>query len=425
MGDKEIRPVVWPTTEPDRPTRQEPEIRPEVRPEIRPQAPATPEVAAQPIEAAPALPTDIDAAITHAFIWHNAAAAAAVVRTMIQREDPCTDDETLAQLTARQVAAAFLSALGVAISAQVMRHLQRDDEARWVGRALAEEPAVTHRIAMAALQAVRRNIEEGEYLQEGGAEYATRLFEEAFPHGRAAGLLRPAEDESPGFGSFDDVAPEQLAPYVSHEHPQTIALFLSQLRPLMAARILASFPQAMQADVAYRVARLEQVEPRALIGLRDGMEASFCDILSAAAAVDGPKAAADILKRCGASLERNVLDRMDAQAPELAEKIRDLMFTFADLDKLTDRELQIVLQEADQKDLVISMKACSEDLRQRLLQNLSAETRSFLSEELKHLATMRLSEAEEVQSRVVKRVRQLEQQGKVTIVRDDTGTVWV
>jgi len=366
----------------------------------------------------------VDADSTFAFIRDNAAAAAAVLRTMMWRNDPCTRDESLAGLSARQLAAAFLSGVGAEIGAAVMRHLQRTEEARWVGCALAEEPPVTHRLAMAALQTVQHNIEEGEYLEESGAEYAARLFEGAFYHGRIPRLLRPAGDDL-GFRALDNIAPDQLAPYVSHEHPQTIALLLSQLPSSLAAKVLANFPQRLQADVTYRVATLGQVDPSALQILGDGMAASFCDILSGATTVDGLQVAADMLNHTGRSVEKNVFDQMDAQDPEFSEKVRRRMFTFADLDKLTDRELQIVLREADQKDLVVSMKACGEGLLQRLLQNLSEDTRTFLREELDQLGPIRLSEAEEVQLRIVQTVRQLEQQGKVTIVRGDADNVWV
>ena len=421
--ESEVKAFAWPTVEPEIPARPE-VVAP--GPVSRQQGAATAgtESVAAVDSAAHKLPAGVDADSTFAFIWDNAAAAAAVLRTMMLRNDPCTTDESLAGLSARQLAAAFLSGVGAEIGGAVMRHLQQTEAARWVGCALAEEPPVTHRIAMAALQTVQHNIEVGEYLEESGAEYATRLFAGAFYHGQIPGLLRPAGDD-PGFQDFDNVAPDQLAPYVSHEHPQTIALFLSQLPPSLAAKVLANFPQRLQADVTYRVATLGQVDPSALQILGDGMAASFCDILSAATTIDGPRVAADMLNHTGRSVEKNVFDQMDAQDPEFSERVRRMMFTFADLDKLTDRELQIVLREADQKDLVVSMKACGEGLLQRLLQNLSEETRTFLRQELAQLSPIRRSEAEEVQMRVVQTVRQLEQQGKVTIVRGDADNVWV
>ena len=141
--------------------------------------------------------------------------------------------------------------------------------------------------------------------------------------------------------------------------------------------------------------------------------------------VGGPNIVADILNLTGSSVEKNVLDNMDAQDPEVAESVRNLMFVFGDIAKLTDRELQILLREVDQKDLVIALKAAEDELKEKVLGNMSERVRTFIQEEMEFLGQMRLSEVEEVQLRIVQQVRQLEEQGQVTIVRGDSDDTFV
>jgi flagellar motor switch protein FliG len=118
-------------------------------------------------------------------------------------------------------------------------------------------------------------------------------------------------------------------------------------------------------------------------------------------------------------VEKNVLDQMDAQDPEVAEAVRNLMFVFADIIKLTDREIQTLMREVDQKDLVIALKTASDELKEKILGNMSERVRTFITEEMEFLGPMRVSEVEEVQLRIVQQVRQLEEQGQITIVRGD------
>jgi len=221
------------------------------------------------------------------------------------------------------------------------------------------------------------------------------------------------------------VAPEQIAPFISHEHPQTIALTLSQLEAVQAAGILAQLPARMQADVAYRIATMENITPDVLKEIDEALDASLQDILGGNQDVGGPKVVADMLNMTGSSTEKNVLDQMDAQDPEVAEAVRNLMFEFGDIAKLTDRELQVLLKEVDQKDMVISLKACNDELKDKLLGNMSERVRTFITEEMEKLGPMRLSEVEEVQLRIVQQVRQLEEQGKVTIVRGLSEDIFV
>jgi flagellar motor switch protein FliG len=95
------------------------------------------------------------------------------------------------------------------------------------------------------------------------------------------------------------------------------------------------------------------------------------------------------------------------------------MFVFDDISRLTDLEIQTLLGDIDQKDLVISLKAASEELKNKILSNMSEKVRTFITEEMEFLGPMRLREVEKVQLRIVQQVRQLEEQGRVTIVRGE------
>ena len=87
--------------------------------------------------------------------------------------------------------------------------------------------------------------------------------------------------------------------------------------------------------------------------------------------VGGPKVVADMLNLTGSSVEKNVLDQMDGQDPEVAEAVRNLMFVFEDIVKLTDREIQSLMRDVEQKDLVIALKASSEEMKEKVLGNMS------------------------------------------------------
>ena len=132
-----------------------------------------------------------------------------------------------------------------------------------------------------------------------------------------------------------------------------------------------------------------------------------------------------MLNLTGSSVEKNVLDQMDAQDPQVAESVRNLMFVFADIRKLTDREIQVLLRAVDQKKLVIALKAAEEELKEKILGNISEEARQTITEEMEFLGPMRLSEVEEVQLEIVQQVRQLEEEGQLTIVRGDADDSFV
>jgi len=423
ITDQNARPYEWP--------KKEPEIAltsPAPAADAESPAAAPPEETQAPTPAAPAattrpLPSGIEEGSTHAYVYRNLDKAVAVVRSMVRGAYDVPAEGPLAGLTNRQEIAALMAGLGWWVGVALMRSLHQDDAAQ-VGAAVAEEPEVKHGAAMHALDVLRQRMEADDYLESAGQGLAQGLLGSVFGGHRARQMVHG--DQAPsGFAVLRDVAPEQVAPFISHEHPQTIALTLSQLEPARAAGILQQLPPRLQADVSYRIATMENVTPAVLLEIEEALEASLRDMLSGNQDVGGPKVVADMINMTGSSTEKNVLDQMDAQDPEVAEAVRNLMFTFADISKLTDRELQVLLQNVDKKDMVIALKAAEEELKDKLLGNMSEEQRTYTCEEMEFLGPMRLSEVEEIQLRIVQQVRQLEEQGQITIVRGDADDAFV
>ena len=321
--------------------------------------------------------------------------------------------------TMQKVAMLFV-ALGGDISGEVMKHLT-EYEIEEITQAIASLKNIGTDVMSQVLEEFENSLLAGEWVSTGGIDFARTALERAVGPRKAAEILdRVSTRVTSGFYMLRNVGPDQIAPFISNEHPQTIALILSQLDAVQAAGILAQLPERKQAEVAYRIATMDNITPNVIKQIEESLEQSLRDILGGNQDVGGPKVVADILNLTGSSVEKNVLDTMDGQDPEVAESVRNLMFVFNDITKLTDREIQILLREVDQKDLVVAMKAATEELKEKVLGNLSERVRTFITEEMEFQGPMRLSEVEEVQLRIVQQVRQLEEQGQVTIVRGDS-----
>ena len=318
-----------------------------------------------------------------------------------------------------QKVAILMVALGQEFSGQVMKFLS-DFEIEEITQAIADLKNVTPRVMDVVLEEFEQSVLAGDYISQGGMDFAREALERAVGPRKAQEILdRVSTRVTSGFYILKNVAPQQVAPFICNEHPQTISLILSQLDPDQAAGILSQMPEKQQSEVAYRIATMENITPNILQQIEESLEASLRDLLGGNQDVGGPKVVADMLNLTGSSVEKNVLDQMDGLDPEVAEEVRNLMFVFPDLVKLTDKELQTLLREVDQKDLVIALKAADEELVAKVLGNMSQRVREFLQEEMDFLGPMRLSEVEEVQLRIVQQARQLEDQGQLTIARGD------
>ncbi len=328
-------------------------------------------------------------------------------------------------LSTRDKAAVMMVALGEECAGEVMKYLS-DFEVEELTQTITELRALPTGLQDQVLEEFEQHLLAGEYISQGGVQFARAALERAVGPRKAQEIVdRVTSNASAGFYVLRNVAPEQITPFISSEHPQTIALILSQLDPNQAAGILGQLPDRLQAEVAYRIATLENITPAALKQIEESLEANLRDLLGGNRDAGGPKVVADMLNLTGSSVERSVLEKLDAHDPEVAETVRNMMFVFEDVQHLSDREIQLVLREVEQRDLVVAMKAASEEVKDRLLSNMSERMRAFVEEEMDFLGPMRLSEVEEVQLRVVQKVRLLEEQGQVVITRGATEDTFV
>ncbi|MFN3821714.1 MAG: FliG C-terminal domain-containing protein, partial [bacterium] len=133
--------------------------------------------------------------------------------------------------------------------------------------------------------------------------------------------------------------------------------------------------------------------------------------------IGGVKTAAEILNLVGQRYEKHILNGIARHDPTLAVEIKNLMFTFEDLILLDDRSIQRVLKEAETRDLAMALKACSEELKKKILNNMSKRAADMILEELEYMGAVRLREVEEVQQKIVDIVRRLEEDGEIVISR--------
>ena len=141
-------------------------------------------------------------------------------------------------------------------------------------------------------------------------------------------------------------------------------------------------------------------------------------------AAGGVKSLADILNQADRPTERNVLDSLSTTDEELGEEVRRLLFVFEDIAKLDDRSIQMVLREADQKDLALALRGVSDEVRDRILGNMSERGAQMLREEMEFQPPQRKRVVEEAQGRIVAIVRRLEEAGELTISRGEGDVVY-
>ncbi|WP_026439256.1 flagellar motor switch protein FliG [Acidocella facilis] len=209
-----------------------------------------------------------------------------------------------------------------------------------------------------------------------------------------------------------------LAMQMMHERPQTIALLLAHIPHDMGANLLTYLPEPLAAEALYRFSNLDVVSPSVVKELRDMLEELAMQTGTGGRRVTnlgGAKQTAEILNHFPSAMSDTVLAAIDQRDSKTAEKIRENLFTFVDLGKLTDRNLQLLLREVPADKLAPALRLVEQDLRDRFFTNLSARQTEVLKEELSGGPPIRRSDALAAQSEIVDAALRLAAEGRITI----------
>lgn len=334
---------------------------------------------------------------------------------------PVTEDAPLAEskLSGNRKAAMLIMILGEEFSASLMRHLD-EEEVHLIGREIARVPSVNAASAERILEEYYQMTVAREYVLKGGVEYAKRILMSAFSPEYAKQLLdrliKTIGVDSANFDALQKADPQQLAKFIHSEHPQTIALILSHLNSSQAAALLNSLPGEMRADVAFRMANLDQISPDIIgrIATIIGQKLKNLGQLSRES-YGGVRAVAEMFNRLDTVSSKEILDKIQSDDPALGDTVRHLMFVFDDLLNLDQGAVKEILSRVDRKLLIVALKGTSEQFRNHFMQSMSQRGAEMMREEMELLGPVKIKDVEAAQQQVISVVRQLEDEGVISM----------
>ena len=277
---------------------------------------------------------------------------------------------------------------------------------------------MTPEIKLEVLKEAQEILMAREFMARGGVDYARDVLERALGPERAQNLLAriTASLQVRPFDFMRHTDPQQVLSFIQGEHPQTIALILSYLEAPQAAMILSGLSAVMQAEVAKRIARMDRITPEVLREVERVLERKLSTVMGQDFTMAGGiDAVVAIVNSADRTTERNIMEYLEENDPELAEEIKKRLFVFEDIIRLDDRSLQRILREVDMKELGLALKGATEELRTKFFKNMSKRAAEMLQEDMDYMGPVRVKDVEESQQKVVNIVRGLEEQGEIVI----------
>lgn len=283
-----------------------------------------------------------------------------------------------------------------------------------ISRYIATAKSIDKQVAAAVLEEFYALLQSNQYMRSGGIEYAKEILYRTFGPEIAQKILdklQKSMESSKSFSYLNQVKPQQLADFIAKEHPQTIALILAHMDSTSAAETLDFFSDELKSEVAIRIATLGDISPSVIKRVSTVLESKLESLTSYKVEVGGPRAVAEVLNRLGQKASKSTLTLIEQADENLAATIKEMMFTFEDINTLDNNAIREILKEVDKKDLMIGLKGSGDELRDKFLSNMSQRASEAFLEEMQFLGAVRVKDVEEAQRKVVELVRKLADEG--------------
>ena len=326
---------------------------------------------------------------------------------------------SVGKMTGPKKAAILLLALGEDAAADVMKNLE-EAEIQQVGYYMSRFTDVSPEELDIVLEEFYRNsvmADEGVNISSS-PDFVKNALTKALGADRAKELSENlgAGEEEAGLEALRYAEPIMIANYIRTEHPQTIALILSYLKNAeQSSAVLRDLPESLQADILYRMAVIESIPPGVISEMNEVLTEEMKTAGSMATSVGGVEPVAEILNSVDKATETRILASIEETNPDLAEQIRELMFTFEDMALIDAKQMQLVMKDVDQADMVLALKTASDAVKELIFGSMSSRAAEMVREDLENLGPAKLSDVEAAQQKIIKVVKKLEEAGTITI----------
>lgn len=173
-----------------------------------------------------------------------------------------------------------------------------------------------------------------------------------------------------------------VSSYFLREHPQTIALVLSRLKPASAAKVMVHFPSELRDNVTRRMLSCKPVVDEVMRVIERTLHDDFMTNFSRNIGSDTHAKMADIINKMDRDSMEEILQSLSDDRPKSAEILKGLLFTFDDIVKLTPNARSALFDAVPVEKVIVALRGTTPAYREVVLSAIPLRSRRVIETEL-------------------------------------------
>lgn len=335
---------------------------------------------------------------------------------------PVEDGRTTALgagLTPPQKAAAILVAMGKPSAGKLLKFFKQEEL-----KALIEAARMLQTISQSELERIVADFEaeftEGAGLLDSGDQMDTLLNEAFSPEeldelmGRGGGLA-PVDTAPTVWTRLEGMEADRVRELIGEEHPQTIALVLSNVKAESAAAVLLTFAKPQRTDIVRRMLALSNVQPSAQKLLESQLQSRLAGQSRSKNQSAGQARVASILNEFDKNDLDELMDDLERSGKADVEALRSRLFSFEDIVRLDQKSRVAVFDGLSTEIVTLALREADQSLQEATLSAIGGRSRRMIEAELAGGGDVSIEEIMKARKTIAATVLRLAQAGQVEL----------
>jgi flagellar motor switch protein FliG len=220
---------------------------------------------------------------------------------------------------------------------------------------------------------------------------------------------------------------ETLAAVLETEHPQAVAVVLSELPPKRSSEILGRLGEGIRISTISRMTSVGTITPEAKARIAETVRRRLEGASTGGqAGVPAVQAQPDQAMRKVAIIVRNldkdvrdgVLAAVRQKDKDAADKIAGLMIVWEDIPSVSDRTMQQGLRGFEERQLALALHGAAQEIIDKIKSNISERAATIVNEEASLMSSPKKDDVRQARDKIVNALRDLNSKGELTFVEE-------
>lgn len=255
----------------------------------------------------------------------------------------------------------------------------------------------------------------------GGKEYARLILIKAFGISDGSGtFLKIVENEEKSdinyIESLDD---SHIKSILEEESEVVISTVMSLLSPAKAAKFIQSLPREQGAAILKRLSASRGLPTEVVKTILAKLKAKGEELKSESGIkVAGKSKLIEILKMSGSEDADKIIDELARMDVELADEIRESIFSFGDIVNIPKKEFEKALKTFENKDIAFILKGAAAEIKTIFFTCVSQRRSELIENEMEILGKVKKSDVDEKRRDFIKDLLRMESEGQIILKPD-------